>query len=240
MAGANPNHGLPRVQADANKLNNFEKIWDGYPFSEFRLQFWDPFRNALSGSRVDGYTLLDCLDGNDPGGAHHAIPAAATAANLMTQHRVRNRCLANVIMQHISHTSGTYRIVLQNFPADGVSAALYILTPGVGPIALTSGQINALESDWLKMDMATFCNNEYSENSLQKWADHVNLEGDKFTTPKTNQERASKFIDGLVELAKRQFGRNYKSNPPALLRLTDIVPVLKLLFPHRPQRRRRR
>jgi len=194
MAGANPNHGLPRVQNDAVKLTNFSQQLDGDPFPTFRVDHWDRFRAARAATRVDSCSLLECLDGTVP-------MEEIMQLHLLQLQIIAETTLWRMIFYNMLATRVAFKVLSMPIsPQMEWLQAKYILTPGVGPIAFTSGHTKSLQSDWLKMDMPLFSiMNMIIIHSTRGQILSI-IEALKFTTLKTMQQRADKSIDGLIDV----------------------------------------
>lgn len=180
------------VKEDQSKLKDFNKHWDGIPMHQFYKLFFLPFILACGNVVMDGYSLRDTYEGNDPGGVNG--PAANAAQN--QQRTVRNRRLFAVLMNYIDKESAIFEELSADFTDDGISACTYVQQDDVGNIPLPEGHVSQMKKEWDNMTLEN-SNITLGEKCILEWANKVKVKGGLFPVPKTNLDMYNKFMEGL-------------------------------------------
>ena len=111
----------PNIQEGWTELPNAQ-TWDGIPYHDFRVDWYQTIKNSLGSIAQDGWTLLQCALDQDVGG-----PAVGGNAQQQQQSAARNHRVFASIMRKISPKSWLYRYVTRAFGAHRKSSRLCVL-----------------------------------------------------------------------------------------------------------------
>ena len=175
-------------QQDWDKLSGM-RAWDGIPYNEFRLEWFNRLMVSLGSIVQDGWTLLQTARNQDLGSAGNPGTPAQTSQSLN-----RNARLFACLMNYIFATCALYRLAQSDFNNDG--RALYNYIWVYGHLAYTPDQTARMQAEW---DEATISKAkiEYDAQAPFKWAEYIHDLGDKLG--KTHGEKRSKFLRGFPE-----------------------------------------
>ena len=127
------------VVDDANKLKDFEKVWDGNPMHHFDRNWFLPFIVALGSVVMDGHSLRDTWNQVDPG----ANGAGTAAQNQQTL--TRNRRIFATLIKYIKPGSFVSTYLQRDFDNEGILALQYIRQDDIGNLPLSPGAENKLQ-----------------------------------------------------------------------------------------------
>lgn len=178
------------VVPDANKLKDFDKIWDGNPMHHFDRNWFLPFIVALGSIVMDGHSLRDTWNEVDPGANGGGTPA-------QNQHTLtRNRRIFAILINYIAKGCHISQYLQEEYDNEGIRALTYIRQNDIGNLPLSASDENELQKTWISMTLMNL-NIKLSHSCIFEWGNHVRVCAKEFTTEKSFLEQYNKFMDGL-------------------------------------------
>ena len=162
--------------------------WDGMPFHDFRRVWWLALCAALGNISQDGWSLLQTARNQDLGSSGN--PGTAGQA---IQSQNRDQRLFGAILNYIEATSFIYR-TLSTAPFVNDGRAVFNYLYEYGHLPYTQDEITRMENEWTAATIST-ANIAYTPQAVFKWADYVNMLGDKLS--KTNNQKRDKYLSGF-------------------------------------------
>ena len=199
-------------QYDIEILTSMRFKIPGHPVLDFNQTYRRQLDAGLASVSINGITVLEVAQGNDPAGlGPNANPArgAATPQQLRDQNSRAVR-LFGILLNYMETYSPFYRFMAQFFRGDGYAAYQYVVRFSV--LNRTEEQINQLKAEWndLAIEKVLSGKQVSSYYAQYLWAEYLRFKGEQLNLNGTTI--CNKFMKDNVKAFYQNHLTYYENN----------------------------